>query len=220
VVLQFIEIIKWPVVGLLGFVVALLIFRSPITKLLGRARRAGFGDKTILDFSPTPAEQQKALEPPSAIAASMVRADAIRPPPLEIYAEIERETSTVLEASKYPPDLQIAWLTRAVAVHRVLRDHEIVYRLILGSQIELLFAANTAPLPNMVRAHQIFDAAKARFSDLYINFSFDAWLQFLLNTKLVQTPTLGVEQVVRTTPLGQDFLRYLVNNNLTSPKAG
>jgi hypothetical protein len=72
----------------------------------------------------------------------------------------------------------------------------------------------------MVRAHQIFDAAKAKFSDVYTNFSFEPWLHFLLNTKLEQTPTLGVEQVVRITPLGQDFLRYLVTNKLTSPKAG
>ena len=216
---QILEIVKWPLVVTICVAAALLILRSPITQLIGRARRAGFGDKSI-DFSPTAAEQQKALEPPSAIAAPMVPADAIRPPPMEIYAEIERETSTALEASKYPPDLQIAWLIRGVAVHRVLRDHEVIYRLILGSQIELLFAANTAPLPNMVRAQLIFDSAKLRFPDLYTNFSFEAWLHFVLNAKLVQTQTLGVEQVLRTTPLGQDFLHYLVNNNLTSPKGG
>lgn len=164
--LEFIDVIKWPLALIVCFVIALLMFRSAVTTLLGRAQRAGFG-KSAIDFGPAPAEQQKALEPPTNTPVSTVPADAIRPPPMEIYAGIENETKTALEASKYPLELQNAWLMRAAAVFRVMRDHEIAYRLILGSQIDLLLAANTAPLPNMARARETFDAAKARSPDIY-----------------------------------------------------
>jgi hypothetical protein len=220
VFVQILEIIKWPLAAVISVAVIVVILRSSFSTLIARARRAGFGDKSI-DFSPTAAEQQKTLEPPtSAVMTPSVPAEAALPQPMEIYTAIESEITTALNTGNYPPDIQKAWLIRAVAVNRVMRGHEIVYRLILGSQIELLLAANTAPLPNMVRAHQIFDAAKARFPDLYTNFSFEAWLHYPLNNVLLKIETLGVEQVLRITPFGQDFLHYLVTNNLTSPKAG
>jgi hypothetical protein len=214
------EIIKWPLAIVICVLIALLILRSPITQLIGRARRAGFGDKTI-DFSPTPAEQQKTLEPPTSAAAALsVPVESAFPAPMEIYKAIESEVTTALETSKFPPDLQKAWLIRAVAVNRVMRGHEMVYRLILGSQIELLLAANSAPPPDMTRTHQIFDAAKSAFPNIYSNFTFEAWLHYLLNAGIIKIDQVSVEQVLRITPLGQDFLHYLVNNNLTSPKAG
>jgi len=217
---QILEIIKWPLVVVICVAVALLILQSPITQLIGRARRAGFGDKSI-DFSPTAAEQQKTLESPASTAMTpSVPAEAALPQPMEIYTAIESEITTALESSKFPPDVQKAWLIRAVATTRIMRGHEMVYRLILGSQIEFLLATNSAPAPNMVRAHRIFDTAKAAFPNMYSNFSFDAWLHYLLNNGLIKIETIGVEQVLRITPLGQDFLHYLVSNNLTSPKAG
>jgi hypothetical protein len=216
----FLIITIWPLVAFIGFIAALFILRSPITQLIGRARRAGFGDKSI-DFSPTTAEQQKTLEPPTSTAVALsVPAEAALPQPMEIYTAIENEMTTALETSKYPPEIQKAWLIRAVAVNRIMRNHEMVYRLILGSQIELLLAANSAPPPDMTRTHQIFDAAKAAFPNIYSNFSFDAWLHYLLNAGLIKSEQLGVEQFLRITLLGQDFLHYLVSNNLTNRKVG
>ena len=218
--LQVLESIKWPLAFVIAIAVALLIVRPAIMELIGRARRAAIGDKTI-DFSPTAAEQQKTAElPTSKDMLPTVPAEAALPAPAKIYAPIEKEITTALETSHYPADIQKAWLIRAVAVNRVMRGHEIVYRLILGSQIELLLAANAAPQPNMVRAHQIYDSAKSAFPVVYANFSFEAWLHYLLNNVLVQHEQLGVEQILRITPLGQDFLHYLVDNNLTSRKAG
>jgi hypothetical protein len=219
VMLALIDVLKWPVVFLICFFTAITIFRSAISTLFSRAQRAGFGNKSI-DFSPAPAEQQKALEAPSNTAVPTVPADTVRPPPMAIYTGLENEIKAALEKAKYPLELQNAWLLRAVAMNRVMRDHEIVYRLILGSQVNFLLEANAAPLPDMARAHQIFDDAKARFPDIYTNFSFDTWFHFLLNAKLVQATAVGVAQVLRITSLGQDFLRYLVDNGLTSAKVG
>jgi hypothetical protein len=219
--LQVLEIIKWPLAAVICIAVALLMLRSPLSTLIGRARRAGFGDKAIIDFLPTSAEQQKALEPPSStVAVPTVPAAMTLPVPMEIYTPIETEITNGLETSQFPPDVQKAWLIRALAAMRVMRGHEITYRLILGSQIELLLVANSSSLPNMTRTHQIFDAAKAAFPKIYENFSFEPWLHFILNSGLLKIDQIGVEQALRITPLGQDFLHYLVSNNLTTPKAG
>ena len=141
----FLIITIWPLVAFIGCIAALFILRSPIIKLLDRARRAGFGDKSI-DFSPTTAEQQKTLEPPTSTAVALsVPAEAALPQPMEIYTAIESEMTTALETSKYPPEIQKAWLIRAVAVNRVMRNHEMVYRLIFWLSNRTSFGGKLGP---------------------------------------------------------------------------
>jgi hypothetical protein len=48
-----IDALSWPVVFLLAIIAFLLLFRRPITELMGRARRLGYGDKS-LDLSAAP----------------------------------------------------------------------------------------------------------------------------------------------------------------------
>lgn len=215
--LEIVDTIKWAVVVAVCVIAAFGFFRSPITALINRIRRAGFGNRTI-DFSPTAAEQQKTLEPP-AVQQTGVPLSAVMPPPVEIYTEIENEITTAIKTANYPPEVEAAWLIRALATTRIWRSHEVVYRIILGSQIDLILAANAAPI-NMARAQQFFDGAKAAFPAMYSNFGFDAWLHYPTASGLIKTEQQGNELVLRTTLLGQDFLHYLVNNNMTSPKAG
>jgi hypothetical protein len=220
--LEFLEVIKWPLVFLICFLVALFVLRSAITKLFDRARRAGFGNKTI-DFAPGPAaEQQLTLEAQKSTGESLsVRVEDVLPPPMEIYAPYEKEIVTTLEKTKYPPNIEKAWLIRAVAVNRVMAGHESIYRLILGSQLELLLAANSGVPPDLARAHEIFNNAKATFPSIYTNFAFEGWLHWVTSTTgLMSLQSFGAQQVLRTTPLGKDFLHYLVASGLTSPKPG
>jgi hypothetical protein len=118
-------------------------------------------------------------------------------------------------------DVEKAWLIRAVAVWQVARAHEIVYRLILGSQISLLLQANTASPPNMDNARAMYDGAKTAYPNLYKGFSFEAWIRFAMNAGLLREEAIGIgPSVLRITPWGQDFLHYLVQNSLTNPKPG
>jgi hypothetical protein len=121
-----------------------------------------------------------------------------------------------MTTAKLPPDVEKAWLIRTVATWQVARTHEIIYRLIYGSQIDLLLQANTLSPPNLNSAQQIYDGAKTRYPELYKDFSFEAWVRFPVNAGLMREEAT----VMRITPLGQDFLHYLVQNSLTNPKYG
>jgi hypothetical protein len=67
------------------------------------------------------------------------------------------------------------------------RAYEIGYRLVLGSQINLMLLANTPNPPTIEKAREIFEQAKSSFPAMYTNFEFDAWKQFPINVGLLRT---------------------------------
>src|SRR5262249_53781913 len=190
-------------------IAALLIFRGPLSAAIGRLRRAKVPGGSI-DLSGE--QEQKKIETTIATTGATVPATAALPPPSNIYASIEEQVKDALATAKLPADVEKAWLIRFVATWQIARAHEIVYRLILGSQLGLLLRANTASPPNADSAREMYEAAKTAYPDLYKDFSFETWIRFPINA--------GREEasVLRITPLGQDFLHYLVHNSLTSQK--
>ena len=203
---------SWPLAVVICFVAVLVIFRGQIAALIGRLR--GFkvpGGQVDLSGE----QEQKKIETTIAMTGVTVPATAL-PPPSNVYATIEQEMKNSLAASKLPADVERAWLIRDAAMSRVERGHEIVYRLILGSQIGLLLQANTASPPNTDSARDMYEAAKTAYPNFYKDFSFEAWSRFPINAGLVREEA----SVLRITPLGQDFLHYLVRSSLTNPKQG
>jgi hypothetical protein len=143
------------------------------------------------------------------------------PPPNEVYAPMEQQIQAALTQIKLPADVEKAWLIRTVATVRVQRAHEIVYRLVLGSQINLMLLANTPTPPTIEKAREIFDQARSAFPAIYNNFEFEAWRQFPVRAGLLQMEvTAAGGTVFRITPVGRDFLHYLVDNALTEGKVG
>jgi hypothetical protein len=144
------------------------------------------------------------------------------PPPAPVYEPIEQEILTILANSKWPPDVERVWLIRALAASRTNHQHEIVYRIITGFQINLLLAANTPAPPDIMAAQTIYDQATTMYPDLYKNFPFDAWLRYPMTAGLLRADnsTPGQAIVYRITLLGQDFLHYLINSGLTATKYG
>jgi hypothetical protein len=215
-----IDAFAWPSVFLLAIVVFLLLFRRPIADLIGRARRMGFGNKSIDlgDAALPTAEQQKTLDAPKTIEPKL---SAQRPPPPNVpVADIESEIEAAIKSGGLSPELQRAWLIRTVALLRLARGHEVSYRVIVGSQLTLLVQANSATPPTMSQARQAYEAAKAAYPDAYRTFTFESWIHWPVNAGLLRIDTGGPEQLLRITPVGQDFLHYLVDNSLTSPKPG
>jgi hypothetical protein len=204
---------SWPLAAIICFVAFLLIFRGPISAAIGRFRRVKVPGGSI-DLSGE--QEQKKIETPIATAGVTAPATTALPPPSNIYAAIEQQLKDALATAKLPADVEKAWLIRFVATWQIARAHEIAYRLILGSQLDLLLQANTASPPNTDRAREMYEAAKTAYPDFYKDFSFEAWIRFPINAGLVREEA----SVLRTTPLGQDFMHYLVSNSLTNPKLG
>jgi hypothetical protein len=71
----------------------------------------------------------------------------------------------------------------------------------------------------METARAIYDTAKTAFPEVYANFAFDSWVGYPVNAGLL-TRSGTTPSRLTITPLGQDFLHYLINNSLTAPKAG
>jgi hypothetical protein len=219
------EKIVWAAALVIAVTVFLLIFRKSIAGLIDRTSRAGYGNKSIEFALPTnTAEQQKKAATPTdaEVSVATVPAQAVAPPPAsEAYAGIEKQIFDTLNTENYPRDLERAWLVRAITIARVWRAHEITYRLILGSQLNLLLAANSLTPPEVNAARAVYDSAKAAFPAVFENFSFDTWLNWPINSGLIKMDqTNPARSIVRITPLGQDFLHYLVSNSLTANKAG
>jgi hypothetical protein len=219
---KLLTIITWPLAFVLIALLLAVIFRTPVAALIGRIIRLKFGGHAI-DLSrdgPTVAVEQQRDVPSAPRQPETVPASHAMPPPSPVYASIEEEVRRAVAAAAGPADLKEAWLIRAIAVHRVNHGHEMVYRIILGSQISLLLLANTNAPPDMQKARELYDAAKAAFPQLYEGFPFEMWVRYPINVGLAWLDSAATAARIKITPIGQDFLHYLVNNGLTSAKFG
>jgi hypothetical protein len=206
---------SWPLAVAICFLAALVILKLPLADLIGRIRSVKVGDHSV-DASGDVSEQQKRIETTGTTGSVTVPTTHALPPPSEVCAPLEQETRNAVAAANLPTDVERAWLIRAIAVTRVMRGHEMVYRVITGSQLDLMLKANSASPPNMDKAREIHDVAKSAFPDLYKEFSFETWVNFPIHSGLLREEA----SILRITPLGQDFLHYLINNSLTNPKYG
>jgi hypothetical protein len=206
---------SWPLAAVICFVTAVVSLQSPLSALIGRIRSVKVGDHSV-DASGDVSEQQKRIETTGTTGSVSVPTTHALPPPSEVYAPLEQETRNASAAANLPADVERAWLIRAIAVTRVMRGHEMTYRVITGSQLELMLRANSAAPPNMDRAREMYEATKAAFPDFYKAFSFETWANFPIHSGLLREEA----SILRITPLGQDFLHYLINNALTNPRYG
>ena len=216
------ETFKWPVTIVTSLIIFFAFFRQAIIGLIGRSIRIVFGDKSVelTSVQGTAIEQKKEVELPSP-ATEMVPAAQAMPAPNVVTADIEAEIQTTLQNSNFSPAVERAWLIRTIAMLRVQHAHEVVYRLITGSQIGAMLAANTAVGIDMTRARAMYDAAVISFPDTYVNFPFDTWVNYPVHMGLIRIEPSGTgPNLLRITPRGEDFLHFLVSNNLTEPKRG
>lgn len=217
------ELLKWPVTTFVLVLVILLILRTTVQSLLERMRRAAFGNKA-LDFGEPAAiasEQQQLQAQVTLPIADASAAELPPPPPPPALAAMEAPIAAAISASSASDDIKRAWLIRGVAVAKLERAHEITYRLIVGSQIELLHRANAGIPLDIDGARAIYEAATFAFPEVYKNFTFDAWLAWPRNSGLTQIEIdPSNRSFIKITDNGRDFLHYLVGAGLTSPKMG
>jgi hypothetical protein len=91
-----------------------------------------------------------------------------------------------------------------------------IYNFIYGSQIKLLQKLNSGGQFPKEKIKYFYDAAKDIWPDLYNNYSFEQYMNFLSSAGLVVISSNGV---VTLTSLGQDFLRFLIEDNRPTDKA-
>lgn len=107
-------------------------------------------------------------------------------------------------------------LVRQLAVTQAIAAAETIYRTIFGSQITLLRNMNTTPgtVPRQV-VEAFYSAAALRFTDLYATYSFQQWLNYLLENGLIETKDQLQFSICVD---GREFLKWLTDRGLRDDK--
>jgi hypothetical protein len=163
----------WPLAVVIVAVFGMLIFRSPLSGLLNRTKRIGAGSRSI-DFGEgqTTGFQQiqaQSVQPPNQIANHPLG------PATPTVAEIEQQVIQRLSTVNETTEARQQRLIRAFAVTVLQRDFEATYRIIFGSQLEMLLRANAGGADENADK-SIFENAKSTYPSIHSSASIDDWL--------------------------------------------
>lgn len=197
--IQLADTLKWPVF----IIIALLIFRRPIFDLINRITKVGYGSKSIEAKQQITASEKKSEE----ISHIDRVVGLFRPETIEMFrGAVSKET----EVSKLKtPDEQIERLTNYGCLMHIMRHFDVVYNNIFGSQIRILEYLNSHSRQNRESVRFFYENAKKNHSKFYENYSFDDYLNFLFDFRLI----LENDEILDITILGIDFLKYLTETN-------
>ena len=176
-----------------------------------RTKKIGFGGKAI-DFSEPKVTELQQLQ--ASATADQITNNPLGPPTPTV-AEIEQSITKWLGALNEGEDAKRRRLIRATAMMNLQHDFEVVYRLIFGSQLEVLLRANAGSLDE-AGADALYQNAKAQFPIVHLGGSLDGRLGFLVNHGLINRNNGRIS----TTPKGKEFMQYLVEFGLTAPNKG
>jgi hypothetical protein len=208
--------IAWPVVGLS----ALILLRVPIRAFLTDISEFGWGKAFARKGPPVTQQVQKpedeAIRALEATATEDTATDAPATP-FAVPARLEippaaRKIREILAAGseRYAPEERSERLLDAAAVMTLNLGFEQAYRLIFGSQLELLRRAAAGPVT--------FDDARAIYERSPVTkqgaaFPFARWLDFLVQYGEFLEKRQDAD-VLDITEHGREFLSYLAQNGI------
>ena len=199
-----ISLLNWPLAVVLLGVVAILVFRPQLARLIDRMQQIK---------APGVAIQAAAAQTGSGSAAqeSAPKAAEELRKMFDNQIVVEREELILTDLNKrqvHGPDRE-KFLLRFASAISFAWQFENIYNLIFGSQLALLHQLNTmAPLGVPIAdARRAFDAACRSYPDFYKTYSFDQWMAFLQGQALILRS--GNDRV-SITVAGREFLKYLV----------
>lgn len=200
--------VSWPLVTL----VVATIYKSELRRLIVDLLRrkiefTGFGVTAKLDANEqnlTSAANPASQALPSDIAPTL----SVNPASALIEEKLYNDLSKLEESVKVP------LLVQALAGARLAAGHEFTYNRIFGSQIAVLKRLHSHGALPLVEVKRIFDQTAVNFPDVYKDYTFGQWLDFLERNLLVNRQ--GDD--INITAFGSDFLVYLVQQRLSENK--
>lgn len=201
----------WLVMGgvvlILGLV-ALFMFRNEIAGMLNRTRSIGNGAVRI-----DPAQQGAVVEKDPQIEAEKL----IREVHSDLIQEAEEHLTKELNKRGLSGDPALRVAIRYASANWIMLDFERIYRLIWGSQLNLLSYLNTQRQGHPREAFRLFYTPAANlYPEAYEHMSYDQWLAFLLDNLLLRED----DRQLRITVKGCEFLTHLAKVGYTLDKVG
>jgi len=179
-------------------------FEGSICRSVDRLRRLGSAE-----FDPMPNKELPQDEAPPTVETRALPAPA---------SSLEQRYVSQVETwmQQIPVDQREERLKLALAVWQISYHFEFVNSNILGSQLSLLKAANSHPVPvDQVRAG--YDGIAAANPHLYSNYPYERWLAWLRDAARCVNDSQGL---VSITDEGRAFLNYLVTRGYTLERTG
>lgn len=194
------DALVWPLAAFLMFVFALVLLRAPLTRLLDRIKGfslKGLAAETTQAMQAAPTDRRK-----SETSEIMKLIDGV-----VIQDQMKVIRNDLDTRSIADPQNREDALIRALAATQLARAFDLTYYLIYGSQIVLLQRLN--PLGELGCdegcMRPLYDAAAAQYPNVYKEYDFGKWINFLASMNLITTRPGHVQ----ITPFGREFLRYL-----------
>lgn len=194
-----IGVVAWPVAAYF----AARLFRDELKSLLPRLRKLG---PTGAEFEGK--EQKGVISPDSKVELNKVSMAELRDPTAQAVE------NSILEAlHSIPDENQVAVLVRGLTEARMLRAFERFYANIFGSQIEALQMLNSGSV-SRAEAIKLLEELKAERGILE-GWNIDMYMGYLKTASFV-VEEAGEYQITET---GRSFLRFIVDNGLSTEKS-
>lgn len=218
VVISLVQYGAWPIVVLL----LVLAFECPLRSLLvkhlpsvlQRGGKIQAGPLTVeVNAANAVAQQRDAEKAAPSHSPSEIQLKEM--PGLErtpTIARVEQQLHANLKA--IPENDRIDLLIRTLAQSRLEAAFGIIYAGIFGSQIAGLIQLEARRRVPTNEAYEFFKTYELKYPEIYKNYGFPGWLQFLKTFGLISQE--GEEVLI--TIAGDDFLRWMRTNNLSADK--
>lgn len=194
-----VDSLKWPVLIL----VVIIILIKPIKSLINRVTKVGYGDKTLEVNQQTATQKLEKQE--NSLVDRVI--GLFRPESIEMFANIAAQ-DTELEKLETDKD-KIERLKKYSTMLRIMRQFDLIYYSIFGSQIRILEKLNTLQPSTKDSLKIFYEHSKNSNPNFFENYSFDDYLNFLFSFNLI----IENDGAIRITILGVDFLKYLSETN-------
>ncbi|WP_226065509.1 hypothetical protein [Kaistella polysaccharea] len=211
IILKFIGSIAWPIIVLVIF----LSLKKPISNLLLNLKKLSYGGTLLETFSESNQKEQIAeLENiDSQINESNFKnylSKFSQATNIELDEIINSETNLTEINDVQTRAEQLYDYSKLIVL---LKNFERIYLVIFGSQIRILQRLNYSITEDIDELKFYFDNAVKIYPETYKNYLYKDYLQFLISNKLVNYDQESNSLTI--TNFGQDFLRYIIESNLS-----
>jgi hypothetical protein len=201
--------LAWPSVVLILGLVAIFVFRQPLSRFIDRARKVG---KCGVEAGPPGQEVGVGIKPSPADELLKVFDNTLLVQREQfICAELDRQgIKQTAERERV--------LVRHLAGLSIAQSFEAAYSYIWGSQLAVLQFLNSAGAAG-VAVDQIqpwYQSAASQSPDLYASYTFDQWLGYLESHSLIRRAAGAVAITLE----GREFLRFLIERGYRLHKNG
>jgi hypothetical protein len=235
------KLLSWPGVLIPAILACGLMFRKPLSPLLARTINLKVGKEGLTIDAPVAASRQLESKSPEAGLVSESKHVETDSDLANLPAVTNGETDSALQQIKsfdVPPIVQhqegliraslkkfnldvnaqetVDLLVKHLAVTQLWLNAERIYRMIFGSQIFLLKSLNTSGGLSRVQLSQYYEAVKTQFPEVYNNYPFEPYLQFLLEQGLIATED---SEHYAITMGGKEFLKWIMDVGVPENKA-